>query len=368
MKLRRALCSLAFSFASCLAMAAEQEIEISTFDGLALSARLAMPDSVPAGKSLPAIVLVHGSGATDMDLWIPGNATATGRPTMPFREISESLTQAGFAVLRYNKRGVTEHQGDNAPVVDQRVFATATPDTLMRDVLSAVTYLRSQPNIDRSRIILLGMSEGTVLCPMAAEKDSRIAGLVLLGAMARNLRDTLSYQYVERNLDSLRTHVDANRDNRISAQELRVFPEVSLPLDKVDRDRDGLASLDEIRALFLGEFNGMLEKGLRSPMRPWFEGHFALSRNDLRVAKFRHPILILQGEADVQTQVSEAYLIESALRETAHPDFELKVFPGLGHGFSPNIGTNGILPTVGPFAPQVFDALRSWLAQRFADR
>jgi alpha-beta hydrolase superfamily lysophospholipase len=51
----------------------------------------------------PAVVLVHGSGAMDRDETIGPNAI--------FEQLATALSNAGYAVLRYDKRGVAKSGG-----------------------------------------------------------------------------------------------------------------------------------------------------------------------------------------------------------------------------------------------------------------
>ena len=59
-----------------------------------LSGILTLPDNID--KPVPAIVLVHGSGPSNMD-------EKVGKLT-PFKDLAEGLASRGIAVIRYDKR------------------------------------------------------------------------------------------------------------------------------------------------------------------------------------------------------------------------------------------------------------------------
>jgi hypothetical protein len=73
-------------------------------DGLTTNAQLTFP--IVGEGPFPGVLIIHGSGSTDMDGYIPAELTGTGEPVRHYFLLAEYLTERGFAVLRYNKRGV----------------------------------------------------------------------------------------------------------------------------------------------------------------------------------------------------------------------------------------------------------------------
>ena len=128
-----------------------------------LAGTLTRPAFVAQGLRLPAVVLIHGSGPNDRDETLYGHK--------PFRMLAEVFNSAGYAVLRYDKRGVGESSGSlrGATLIDYAADAEAAFD-----------YLRSRPDIDGSRIGLLGHSEGGMIAPLIAARRNDVAWLVLL--------------------------------------------------------------------------------------------------------------------------------------------------------------------------------------------
>jgi uncharacterized protein len=85
--------------------------------------------------------------------------------------LSDHLTRNGYAVLRFDDRGVAESEGD---------FRSATTEDFAKDVLAAVEFLKTRNEIDHSKIGLIGHSEGGIIAPMAAIQNDEIAFIVLL--------------------------------------------------------------------------------------------------------------------------------------------------------------------------------------------
>lgn len=134
----------------------------------------------PVGPGpFPAVVMVAGSGPTDRD-WnsplLPGtNGSA--------RLLAEALAQAGFASLRYDKRGSGPHARENVPLMIGKVSMQSFADELAR----AVGILVSQEYVRSSRIFALANSEGTLhaLNYQLHSPAIPLAGLVLVGPPGR---------------------------------------------------------------------------------------------------------------------------------------------------------------------------------------
>ncbi len=153
---------------------AATEVAFDSAPGVKLAGTLTLP---PGDGPFPAVIMISGSGPQDRDETLLGHK--------PFAVIADALTRRGVAVLRYDDRGVGKSTGD---------FTAAGIDDFALDTTAALDWLSKQSRIDTRRIGLLGHSEGAVVAPMVAAKDSRAAFLVLIGAPAVPLTDVLRAQ------------------------------------------------------------------------------------------------------------------------------------------------------------------------------
>jgi alpha-beta hydrolase superfamily lysophospholipase len=348
----RALILLSFPVVV-LADAVELPLTVRTHDGLSLAARLVRPRTGPIGC---AALLVHGSGATDMDQTIGPELTATGQVERPFRDLAWRLASEGFAVLRYDKRGVS------AGRVDQRVLARTRLADLVSDAKRALGVLRSLNLARPDRVVLIGHSEGTVIASLVAEADGNIAGLACLSPLARSLEHVLRYQLVERVATWAIGAVDTDRDGRFTARELKEAPRYRMDARALDSDGDGAVSYAELAAGLERDWAAFRAEQLATSA--WVRDHFACESNLSRLPRLALPVQIFHGELDAQTPLSEAQALARALE--GRPGFSLTVFDGLGHGFSPPLASDR--PTIGPIALEALDAIAHKLAATYLPR
>jgi uncharacterized protein len=77
-----------------------------------------------------------------------------------------------------------------------------------------------QPQVDNSKITILGHSEGTVLTPrVAIDNPDKVNNIVLMGTLAQNLTDNLHFQTVTLPLQYAKAVLDKNGNGSLSIQE-----------------------------------------------------------------------------------------------------------------------------------------------------
>jgi dienelactone hydrolase len=230
--------------------------------------------TVPVGTgSLPAVVLVHGSGPNDQDETVGVNK--------PFKDLATGLASRGIAVLRYDKR--TKVHGQKAAALTNFTVSQEVID----DVLEAVKALRAQPRIDSGRIFVLGHSLGGMLIPRIGTADPTIAGFTVLAGPARPLEQAIVAQ----------TRYLTAADGTISPEEQRV----------IDR---AAALAESVRALNPEDAkSGRMISG--APASYWLDLRDYDPPSAARHVKA--PMLILQGERDYQVTPEEFATWRAAL-------------------------------------------------------
>ena len=132
-----------------------------TNDGITFAGTLTVPNS---GNNFPAVVLIAGSGPHDRNEEVFNHK--------PFLVLADALSRNGFAVLRYDERGVGATVGGD-PLAPTEPLAT--------DAMAALRYLKSRPEVDATRAGLMGHSEGGMIAIMnAAQHPDEVPFIVSL--------------------------------------------------------------------------------------------------------------------------------------------------------------------------------------------
>jgi uncharacterized protein len=198
-----------------------KNLVIDLGNGVKTNVQLTYP-AVGKGQ-FPGVLLIHGSGANDKNGTL-GFVHKNGlKPPTPLWQIAQYLSERGFAVLRYDKRGV----GANF-TINQNVWGNTTVKDLIQDSTKALNVLIQQPEVDPKRISIIGHSEGTQYAPRVAIVDStKVKNIVLMGTVAQNLRDILHYQAVFLPLQYATEVLDKNHTGLISIRQIAKDPVLS---------------------------------------------------------------------------------------------------------------------------------------------
>ncbi|MGE5498248.1 MAG: alpha/beta hydrolase, partial [Syntrophothermus sp.] len=129
-----------------------------------LAGTLTVPDNI---KNPPVIITISGSGAQNRNERIFDHE--------PFWILADYLGRNGVAVLRFDDRGVGASEGN---------FRKATSHDFSTDVEAAVEFLLQRNDIDINKIGLFGHSEGGLIAPMVAARNSAVRFIITLAGPA----------------------------------------------------------------------------------------------------------------------------------------------------------------------------------------
>ena len=150
--------------------------------------------TVPIGTGkFPIIIINPGTGAVDRNGTIPftdANSQCLypnlfGETMLSYKELGDSLVALGYAVLRYDKLEYT--YGSNIGAI--------TFHKLWLPVESAIRYVKLRSELDTTRIILLGHSEGSTLIPFIANGRQDIKAMVSLAGPRTPIDTLVAWQY-----------------------------------------------------------------------------------------------------------------------------------------------------------------------------
>ncbi len=301
----------------------DESVTVPTTIGFNLAATITKPSA--AAGALPAVILIGGSGPTDRD------ETVAGIPV--FGQIARDLVAAGFAVVRYDKRGIGQ-SGGRAESVTIADYA--------EDARQVLLWLEKQKGIDKQRIALVGHSEGGLVAMLTAGRErGKVAALALVSTPSASGNDVVLEQ--QKHLLSKMPIDDAQRAEKIDLQE------------KINK------------AVIKGTgWTDIPLPARRAADTPWFYS-FLTFNPEKAMDETRQPVLIVQGELDVQVQPHHAEKLAVMARERKGNKVPVEVVkvPGVNHLLVPaKTGEISEYASLGPDAkvsPQVTGAIADFL-------
>jgi dienelactone hydrolase len=284
-----------------------------------LPGTLIRPKGVP---SAPLVVLVHGSGPNDRD--------ETLGPNTPFRDLAGGLASRGIAVLRYDKRTFTHKNRLINEGLDKKI---TIKEEVLDDVLATLARARAISGINPDHIFVLGHSLGGSLAPLIAQRDGKLAGILLLAASCRPVQETLREQL---------SHVKSV--DPIQAEEVgKLQKELESAFSRI---KAGTARDDEI-----------VMGAPVSYWKSWLNVDPARLVGSLKGL----PVLVLQGGRDYQSTDVDFEGFRTALR--GRPNTAFHLYADLNHLFQK--GKGKAIPNeylkYAPLDPRVIDDISKWV-------
>jgi len=325
----------------------EQEVVFDNDDaGISFVGTLSYPSK---GGPFGAAVLIHGSGAHTRDEMVSLHKI--------FLVLADHLTRQGIAVLRYDKRGVGLSGGKPDP--------QSTSDDYASDVRAAVCFLKIQPNIDPSKIGLIGHSEGGFIAPMVAADSADVAFIVLLAGTGLPGMDIQMLQ--ENAMGKAR---GSNEKAVIANDKLNkvVFPIIIATKDNGEALRRIRAAEKEVLTAEERKLLGFPDQGFPDEvydplLSPWFRRFLELDPRAY-LEKVKCPVLALNGEKDLQVLPDPNLAeIEKALRKGGNQNVTVNKLQGINHMFQTaptglGIEYRNIEET---FAPAALEIISTWI-------
>ncbi len=296
-------------------------------NGFTLAGTVSQPTTTSKGKR-PAVILVGGSGPTDRD------ENVYGIPI--FGQLAGALADAGYVVVRYDKRGVGQSGGR---------AESATIEDFADDLIAVTTSVRQMPEVDNNRVAIVGHSEGGSVAMLAASRTGNIAALGLIAAIGT------------------------------TGAELNLW-QVAHGLERANRPpADRTTSLDLQKRIQTAVLTGtgwdtIPPQYRRQADTPWFKSFLSFDPAKV-MPKIKQPILIVQGLLDSQVPPSNADRLEELAKQRKKAEVEVVKVPTVNHLLVPAV--TGELDEYGSLSgkqvsAQVSGALVSWLQKTFSAR
>jgi len=150
----------------------ERNVSFPGAGKLNLAATLALP--VGAKGPVPGVLIIPGPGATTRD------GPIVARPPDPlYKDLSEALTAAGVATLRYDHRGSGESQLKEGTQLSW--------EDMVADAREALAFLAQRGEVDPARVAVIGHDTSGPIALKLAATDKRVKSVALVSAPGRPL-------------------------------------------------------------------------------------------------------------------------------------------------------------------------------------
>lgn len=261
----------------------EKEVKIA-FAGGEMAGVFTSPKNA---SNFPVVIMVHGSGPSDMDETIGSNK--------PFKDLAMGLASKGIGSIRYVKRSMVY------PNSFSKAFTVK--EEVLDDALTAVKLAETLAGVNKSQIYLFGHSLGGMLAPRIATLAPSLKGIILAAAPARKLADLVT----EQNAYLYKASGDT------TALGKQQFMESQEEIAKSRLLKLGAIAPD---SMIMG-----------APASYWID----LNNHDqvATAKKINSRILVIQGGNDFQVSVQDFNIWKTALAANKNASF--KLYPELNH-------------------------------------
>ncbi|RZJ56172.1 MAG: alpha/beta fold hydrolase [Flavobacterium sp.] len=278
-------------------------------DNVILAGTLSLPQKE---GNFPVVILISGSGKQNRDEEILGHK--------PFLVLADYLTKNGIAVLRFDDRGAGKSTGD---------FSKATTADFAKDVQSGVDYLKTRKEINKSKIGLIGHSEGGIINAIVAADSKDINYIVSLagpGIRGDKLL-LLQKELIERQMGISETEIQKGQEIYGGAYKII--------LNSTVYDDNLKTQMNSYFKTKLGDSitDDQLNVLTATITNPWMYYFFKLDPSSV-FKKVKCPVLALNGAKDLQVPAEvNLEAIKKAVTSGGNKKITIKILPDFNHLF-----------------------------------
>lgn len=215
-------------------------------------------------KKYPVALIIAGSGPTDRD----GNNPMMKNNSL--KMLAEALAKNGIASLRFDKRGIAESKTAGGVSESHLVF-----ENYVEDVKSWINYLKQDKRF--SKIIVIGHSEGSLIGMLSSSKADKFISIAGAGESA-----------------------DLLLKKQIGSKSVKQIENMTFPI--IDSLKNGFT---------VKKVDPMLNSLFRPSVQPYLISWFKYNPQT-EIKKLTIPVLILQGNNDIQVSVKDAENLSQA--------------------------------------------------------
>ncbi|MFY0627703.1 MAG: alpha/beta hydrolase [Reichenbachiella sp.] len=256
------------------------------------------------------------------------------------RQINDIVEKSGMVVMRVEKPGVGDSEGD---------CAKTDFKTELEGYRAAIRLLKQKPYVDSTKIVVYGSSMGSALAPLIAN-EYNLSGVISDGTFFKT--------WFEHMLEIERRIRKMSGDNESTIRQKMNQGYIPLYFGMLIEKKSYSKIIDENPSIT--EFNYHSPNHMYGRPLEYYQ-----QLQDYDLAKewenLKAPIRILYGTNDWIMSKSDNYMIIDMLDNVGHQDHQLHLYPGLDHWNTIHISPkDSFQGKPGKWDPKVPELIISW--------
>ena len=227
---------------------------------------------------------------------MPGSAppdrdeTVAGVPL--FAQLAGALADAGYVVVRYDRRGMGQSGGR---------AESATLFDYAEDVRAVVRFLERRKDVDKNRIALVAHGDGGAIAVVAAQREKRVAAVALLASPGTTGAEL------------------------VLEQQQQLLERVNTP------EAERAAKIELQKKVHAAVLTGQGWEEVPAPLRkqaetPWFKSFLEFDPGKV-IPRMRQPLFVARGDADPAHHADKLAALANARKKA--PPAEVVSLPAL---------------------------------------
>ena len=237
--------------------AAEEDMTLTTPTGN-IYGKLLLPQGE---QPCPVVLLIAGSGPTDMN----GNTIGSDYNNNSLLYLAQELAKEGIATLRYDKRGIGKSTGAGASEEELRFEHYIDDAVLWCELLAGDKRF--------THITIAGHSEGSLIGMVASNKSDKVSSYISIAGSG-----TPAYTLIEEQLG-------------------KQSPALQAEAERINNCLRRGETMDDVPPYL----KAIYRKSVQPYLISWFQYDPAKE-----ITKLKIPVLILQGDKDIQVSTRES--------------------------------------------------------------
>ena len=338
MKFWISLLLMVAGFSAYAEMPSSKYDQLKVADGSLIQVCTRYPDAKLFPGPRPVMMILMGSGISDACKGKVGGG-----------EYADKILAKGIVIFARQKRGIWHDPLTGQYTADFDQYAKSDFSILKSDTSEALNYILKDPRVDKKKVGIWGISEGSILATHLGLLHPEIKELDLVSSVIEKfsaLYERQIYKALPRDLIQI---YDRDKKGTLSSDEitnlflvdsgLRTFKQMDLNHDGVLSEKEISTEIKRVVAesLIHNDDTFFLSKLGGSVSAKWTKSALNLEPLRPQLLQLKMPTYLLHGTEDANTSIQPVYKLEKKAASLGKSNLRFEYFHGLRHQLSPEV-------------------------------